>query len=102
MHTHTDPAVLRDLHLAIARLAAAVDDEPPMAAALRRFAEALPACPEASAPDALPEAAVTPALYRALDEGALDARRFDWLMLARSRARSRRQRRSPRRLARCA
>ena len=74
--------ILRDLHHAIERLANTVEDEAPMAAALRRFARRLPlrATPTARKPRPMRDL-----LYRALDEGAIDAPRFDWLMLAENR-----------------
>ena len=74
--------ILRDLHHAIERLAHSVDEDAPMAAALRRFAKRLPsrAHPIARRPRPMRDI-----LYRALDEGAIDAARFDWLMLAENR-----------------
>ena len=71
------------------RLADAVDGEPPIAAALRRFAMALPGLPQVP-PRPLSRAGgrqVRDVLYQALDVGALDVRGFDWLMLAEGRAR---------------
>lgn len=87
-------ALLRDLELAVLRLADAVDSEPPIAAALRRFAGQLPggASPLPPLPRRRPE--VRPTLYRALDAGALDVRGFDWLMVAEGRARRARTRRT--------
>jgi hypothetical protein len=75
--------ILRDLEHAVLRLADAVDGEPQIAAALRRFAGALP-----EVPDGPPRADdVRGVLYSALAEGELDARGFDWLMVAERRAR---------------
>ena len=89
MHTETmsNEPVIRDLHSAIERLAAAVDDAP-IAGALRRFARRLPEV-ELLAPTRRRPRPVRELLYRALAEGALDAHRFDWLMLAENRARRR-------------
>jgi hypothetical protein len=85
--------ILEELHLAIDRLADAVADRPPVACAIRRFADVLPEAartlPAATAPR--DPTAIRGLLYRALDAGALDARGFDRMMLARDRvARSRR------------
>jgi len=91
-------ALLRDLELAVLRLAAAVESEPPIAAALRRFAGELPggASPLPPVPPPLrrrrPDVRGT--LYRALDAGAIDGHNFDWLMVAEGRARRARARRT--------
>lgn len=96
-HAHHED-LLRDLEHAVLRLADAVDSEPPIAAALRRFAGTLPGSPPPLLPAAPPppppppyrpsrRGDLRPMLYRALDAGALDARGFDWLMVAEGRAR---------------
>jgi hypothetical protein len=86
MRSHdSERIVLRDLHQAIERLASSVDDAP-IAGALRRFARRLPSV-EVDWSRRVKPRPVRELLYRALDEGALDSRRFDWLMLAESRAR---------------
>ena len=92
--THpSDETILRNLEHAVLRLADAVNGEPPISAALRRFAFALPgsraatsAAPPNPPPIGIP---IREVLYEALDAGAVDARRFDWLMLAEQRARRR-------------
>ena len=90
-------ALLRDLEHAVLRLADAVESEPPIAAALRRFAGELPGAvspPPPPCPPPLPRRRpeVRPTLYRALDAGAIDVRGFDWLMVAEGRARRARTR----------
>jgi hypothetical protein len=86
-----DEQLLDDLHEAIQRLADAVSDEPPLAGALRRFADQLPATRPAlrrALAARLPRnpSAIQPLLWSALSEGVLDARRFDVAMLTRARA----------------
>lgn len=80
----TDAHLLHDLQQAVERLADAMHDEPPIAGALRRYAQALH--PAASPPLVAADAPVRELLYRALDEGALEVHRFDWLMVAERRA----------------
>jgi hypothetical protein len=93
-----DDKILGELHLAIERLADAVSDQPPMAGALRRFAARLPMARTDVALASAPRdpSAIRGLLYEALDVGALDARGFDWMMLARDRARRARRSRAAR------
>lgn len=81
--TKRDRLILSELHAAIEKLATAVDEHAPIAAALRRFANRLP---EAEMLLSRRPAPMRDLLYRALDEGTIDAQRFDWLMLAENRA----------------
>ncbi len=86
-----DDQLLNDLHRAIHRLADAVEDERPIATALRRFADDLPATRPAlrrAIAGRLPRnpAAIKPLLWSALADGLLDERRFDVAMLTRARA----------------
>ena len=80
-----DAHLLYELQQAVERLADAMHDEPPIAGALRRYAQTLH--PAASPPivSARP-APMRDLLYRALEEGALEVHRFDWLMVAERRA----------------
>lgn len=83
--------LLADLARDLDRLADAIaSDEPQLARVLRCEAER--AGPEAlSAAEPVPRRrAIEPQLYRALDAGALDARRFDRLMTLAARVRRRR------------
>ena len=80
-------SLLRDLEHAVLRLADAVDGEPPISAALRRFARTLPPAAPSPPRPVTREHDVRGVLYEALDAGALDVRGFDWLMLAEGRAR---------------
>ena len=87
--------LLEELHHTIERLADAVADEPTLAVALRRFADALDSSSgSVEAPQVSPRrASISPReplafrtlLCHALDVGALDERRYDWLMLAENR-----------------
>src|SRR5262245_55763757 len=83
--------LLTDLHHSLERLADDLSrDEPALANALRRESAWIPRPDEVQSrrPTALPRAAreLGPLLYRALDEGVVDARRFDALMVRHVRA----------------
>jgi hypothetical protein len=90
-----DRRLLRNLRKAIERLADTVADEAPVADALRRFADSVPVSRKDLALAVGPDdpTAIRGLLYEALDAGDIDARRFDWLMLARSRVAARMRRR---------
>ncbi len=97
-----DQQLLEELHRAIERLADAVSDEPPVARALRRFADDLPATRPAlrsALARRLPRnpSAIKPLLWQALADGVIDARRFDLAMVARGRAARRLEARASRR-----
>ena len=91
--------IIDELQGAIERLAEAVADEPKVARALRGFAGRLPEARRGASsidgPVPSLQRAVGPErplafrelLVRALDEGAIDGRGFDWMMLGENRAR---------------
>jgi hypothetical protein len=86
-----DDTLLSDLREAIHRLADAIGDHPPTAQALGRLADDLPQTRPSlrrALAARLPRnpSRIQPLLWRALDRGLLDGRRFDAAMLARSRA----------------
>jgi hypothetical protein len=86
-----DQQILSDLHDAIERLADAMNDQPPVSRALRRFADQLPSTRPGlrrrlAARMPRNPSAIRPLLWRALDDGVLDAKRFDAAMLMRARA----------------
>jgi hypothetical protein len=84
--------LLTDLHRSIDRVAEDLaPDRPSLAAALRKRAAYLPRPEELTVgpPPTSGEqacAALSPLMYQALDEGVLDAREFDALMVRRARA----------------
>jgi hypothetical protein len=88
--------LLTELHRSIDRVAEDLSvGRPELAAALRREASWIPRPeevarhppPQLAPPDAARAcSALRPLLYDALDEGVVDARRFDSLMLRRARA----------------
>ncbi len=81
--------LLSDLHEAIDRLADAVDDQPAVAAALRRFATRLPEAERSERSETrLPQnpSAIRPLLWEALADGLIDGHQFDVAMVTRARA----------------
>jgi hypothetical protein len=91
MPTQAFLALLTDLHRNIDRVASDLaHDQPALAEALRNEAAWIPRPEDVDRADApaagVACAALRPLLYEALDEGVLDARRFDTLMLQRGRA----------------
>jgi hypothetical protein len=86
-----DELLLQNLRESIERLADAVADHPTTAHALERLARDLPATRPGvrrALAMRLPRnpSRIEPLLWRALDRGLLDARRFDAAMLTRARA----------------
>jgi hypothetical protein len=81
--THTN--LLAELHHTIRQLADQVDDLGPVAQALRRVADDLTVTPPTTPPPLCPRA-LDVLLYQALDEGSLDGRAFDRVMLLGTRA----------------
>jgi hypothetical protein len=83
--------LLVEIHRSIDRVAEDLArDQPALAAALRKEAERIPRPEDVvrgapPAGGAAPES-LEPLLYEALDEGVLDARRFDSLMVRQQRA----------------
>jgi hypothetical protein len=92
MRAQTFVDLLTDLHRSLDRVADDLTpDRPDLAAALRRQSAWIPR-PETVATAPAPRsttaacAALPPLLYEALDEGVIDARTFDKLMIRRLRA----------------
>lgn len=100
---HNDPLLdlLTEIHRNVDRVCEDLQrDRPDLAAALRQHASWIPR-PDELARGVLPSTRTSvrrlgPLLYDALDEGVVDARRFDALMLERARAERVLGRRDPR------
>lgn len=91
MRAQTFVDLLIDLHRSLDRVAEDLQpDRPDLAAALRRQSAWIPRPDIATAPQprsvAGACAALPPLLYEALDEGVIDARTFDKIMIRRLRA----------------